>query len=362
MTNSSESTSTKLREMDRKFIGVSDGSKHVKALVERVSRSDTTVLIQGESGTGKEVVAGLIHNLSDRSRAPFVPVNCGAIPAELLESELFGHEKGAFTGAVSSRKGRFEMAEGGTLFLDEIGDMPFNMQVKLLRVLQERSFERVGGAKTIKCNVRIIAATHQNLEAKIAENLFRSDLFYRLNIFPIVIPALRERKDDIGSLVQAFLDRAKKQGIGTIRVSDGAINHLESYSWPGNVRELSNLIERLIVLHPNHSIGSEDLPAPYRQMDLEPTLKEKSSPQLDLLEQESLSELFVDVEPLDTDGSLSTILSGPIDLKAELADMERQFIIAALDQTDWVTAHAANWLKVQRTTLVEKMRKYDIKR
>ena len=167
--------------------------------------SDSTVLIQGESGTGKEVVARLIHDLSQRASAPFVPVNCGAIPAELLESELFGHEKGAFTGAISTRKGRFELAEGGTLFLDEIGDMPFSMQVKLLRVLQERYFERVGSGKSIKCDVRIVAATHQNLEEKIQEKSFREDLYYRLNIFPVALPPLRERPDDLARLGLLFL-------------------------------------------------------------------------------------------------------------------------------------------------------------
>ena len=169
-----------LTKLETRFVGVSAEVRHVRELVARVSSSDATVLIQGESGTGKEVVAKLVHDLSARASGPFVPINCGAIPGELLESELFGHEKGAFTGAVVARKGRFELAEGGTLFLDEIGDMPFAMQVKLLRVLQEKSYERVGGVKSASCDVRIIAATHQNLESKIEENLFRADLYYRL--------------------------------------------------------------------------------------------------------------------------------------------------------------------------------------
>jgi sigma-54 specific flagellar transcriptional regulator A len=191
----------------------------------------------------------LVHDCSERADGPFIPVNCGAIPGELLESELFGHEKGAFTGAVASRKGRFELAEGGTLFLDEIGDMPYEMQVKLLRVLQERSFERVGGGKTIKCNVRVVAATHQNLEQHVEDGKFRMDLYYRLNVFPLEIPALRERTADIEGLAQRFIDSFAEQGRGVIRLEDDALAHLRLYAWPGNVRELGNLIERLIILN-----------------------------------------------------------------------------------------------------------------
>jgi len=335
-----------LRELESRFVGVSPATLHVRDLVAGVSTTDATVLIQGESGTGKEVVAKLVHDLSDRSTGPFIPINCGAIPGELLESELFGHEKGSFTGAVSARKGRFELAEGGTLFLDEIGDMPFAMQVKLLRVLQEKSYERVGGIKSITCDVRIIAATHQNLEIKIEENLFRADLYYRLSIFPIEIPPLRERHGDIP---------------GSIEFSDEAVGQLESYEWPGNVRELSNLIERLMVLYPNQLIGEGELPLRYRSTGFVETSAVIDSPQLDLLEQRAVDELFAPVAPLPTDGSLSVILDEPIDLKAKLAELEHDLIIAALDQTDWITAHAANWLKLQRTTLVEKMRKHGIK-
>ena len=237
-----------LRQLEDRFVGVSNATQHVRELVARVSTTDATVLIQGESGTGKEVVARLVHDLSDRSSRPFIPINCGAIPGELLESELFGHEKGSFTGAIAARKGRFELAEGGTLFLDEIGDMPFAMQVKLLRVLQEKSFERVGGIKSIPCDVRIIAATHQNLESKIEENQFRADLYYRLSIFPIEIPPLRERYGDVPALITAFLKSSKTDGRGSIEFSHEAVGQLEGYVWPGNVRELSNLFERLMVL------------------------------------------------------------------------------------------------------------------
>lgn len=350
-----------LQQLAHRFVGVSTPTLHVRELVARVSSTDATVLIQGESGTGKEVVAKLVHDLSGRSSGPFIPINCGAIPGELLESELFGHEKGAFTGAVAARKGRFELAEGGTLFLDEIGDMPFAMQVKLLRVLQEKTFERVGGIKSIPCDVRIIAATHQNLESKIEQNRFRADLYYRLSIFPIEIPPLRERHGDVPALISAFLKASKTDGRGSIEFSNEAVGHLEAYAWPGNVRELSNLIERLMVLYPNQLIGEAELPPRYRSTSSVENHSGMDSPQLDLLEQRAVDELFAPVDPLPTDGSLSVLLDEPIDLKAKLAELEHDLIVAALDQTDWVTAHAANWLKLQRTTLVEKMRKHGIK-
>ena len=350
-----------LRQLEDRFVGVSPSTNQVRELVARVSTTDATVLIQGESGTGKEVVAKLVHDLSDRSSGPFIPINCGAIPGELLESELFGHEKGSFTGAVAARKGRFELAEGGTLFLDEIGDMPFAMQVKLLRVLQEKSYERVGGIKSIPCDVRIIAATHQNLETKIEENLFRADLYYRLSIFPIDIPPLRERHGDVAALITAFLNSSKTEGRGSVEFSGEAIGQLEAYDWPGNVRELSNLIERLMVLYPNQLIGEGELPTRYRSAGSVENHSPMDSPQLDLLEPRVVEELFAPVDPLPADGSLSVLLDEPIDLKAKLAELEHDLIVAALDQTDWVTAHAANWLKLQRTTLVEKMRKHGIK-
>jgi sigma-54 specific flagellar transcriptional regulator A len=350
-----------LIKLETQFVGVSAAALHVRELVARVSSSDATVLIQGESGTGKEVVAKLVHDLSARASGPFVPINCGAIPGELLESELFGHEKGAFTGAVAARKGRFELAEGGTLFLDEIGDMPFAMQVKLLRVLQEKSYERVGGIKSTSCDVRIIAATHQNLESKIEENLFRADLYYRLSIFPIEIPPLRERQGDIPALINAFLKSSKTEGRGSLEFASEAVGQLEAYDWPGNVRELSNLIERLMVLYPNQVIGGSELPERYRSTASVSNHLDTGGPQLDLLDQTVVNDLIAPIEPLPTDGSLPVLLDKPIDLKAKLAELEHDLILAALDQTDWVTAHAANWLKLQRTTLVEKMRKYGIK-
>ena len=237
--------------------GTSRAMRDVHRLIEQVAPFDTNVLILGESGTGKEMVARHVHELSGRAGHPFVPVNCGAIPADLLESELFGHEKGAFTGALSTRLGRFEFAEGGTLFLDEIGDMSLQMQVKLLRVLQERSFERVGSNRTIRCNVRIIAATHRDLDAAIIAGRFREDLFYRLNVFPVQMPPLRERLEDLPVLIEHLVQRQGQNAGRHIRLDKEAMNCLARNRWPGNVRELANLLERLAILFPAQTITAE---------------------------------------------------------------------------------------------------------
>lgn len=267
----------------KRLVGRSDAICLVRRLIEKVAPTDASVLILGESGTGKEVVARAIHDLSDRSKKPFVPVNCGAIPGELLESELFGHEKGAFTGAFNSREGRFELAEGGTLFLDEIGDMPFQMQVKLLRVLQERTFNRVGSNKVINANVRIIAATHQNLEKMVAENKFREDLYYRLNVFPIDMPPLRDRLDDLPILIQELVNRHSKVHNASIRFTQRAMQTLMQNTWNGNVRELDNIVERLIIMHPNRVIDANDLPPKYRG------IRVKTDP---MAEREALLDMF----------------------------------------------------------------------
>jgi sigma-54 specific flagellar transcriptional regulator A len=357
------------KPIDQRLVGASDAVLEVKSLVSKVAPTDATVLLQGESGTGKEVIARLVHECSGRAKGPFIPVNCGAIPGELLESELFGHEKGAFTGAIAARKGRFELAEGGTLFLDEIGDMPFEMQVKLLRVLQERTFERVGGGKPIKCNVRIIAATHQHLEKKVDAGDFRMDLYYRLNVFPLDVPPLRDRPADLESLAQRFIDEFASQGRGTIRLESDALAHLRLYSWPGNVRELGNLVERLIILNPDQAIFAADLPAKYQSSELaiaaRPTDIARLSTEGDALtvaEEEDLSALFAPAPSSTVAPPTPTFIDDPIDLKEHMAEVERALIISALDQTDWVNAHAAKLLSLQRTTLVEKMRKYDIQR
>src|SRR5277367_1349462 len=246
--------------------GTSRPMRDVHRLIEQVAPFDTNVLILGESGTGKEMVARHIHELSGRAGHPFVPVNCGAIPADLLESELFGHEKGAFTGALTTRLGRFEFAEGGTLFLDEIGDMSLQMQVKLLRVLQERSFERVGSNRTIRCNVRIIAATHRDLDAAIIAGRFREDLYYRLNVFPLQMPPLRERLEDLPVLIEHLVQRQGQIAGRHIRLDKEAMNCLARNRWPGNVRELANLLERLAILFPEQTITANDLPERYRSV------------------------------------------------------------------------------------------------
>ena len=353
-----------LKHLDRRLVGVSDAIQDVRSLVKKVAPTDATVLLQGESGTGKEVIARLVHDCSERADGPFIPVNCGAIPAELLESELFGHEKGAFTGAVAARKGRFEMADGGTLFLDEIGDMPYDMQVKLLRVLQERTFERVGGGKAIKCNVRVIAATHQHLEQHVEDGKFRMDLYYRLNVFPLEVPALRERTADIAGLAQRFIDSFAEQGRGIIRLEADAMAHLRLYQWPGNVRELGNLIERLLILHTDQAVFATDLPVKYQSTELviadRPDNVEPLVDQLPDEEPEDLSALFAPAPTSPVAPPTPSHIDEPIDLKQHMADTERSLIISALEQTGWVNAHAAKLLTLQRTTLVEKMRKYNI--
>ncbi len=252
----------------RSLVGVSDSIKKVRELIHNVCDTEANVLILGETGTGKEVVARNIHYHSSRQGKPFVSINCGAIPHDLLESELFGHEKGAFTGAHSARMGKFELAHTGTIFLDEIGDMPLAMQVKLLRVLQERSFEKVGGNKTIEIDVRVIAATHRDLTQEITKNTFREDLFYRLNVFPIRVPALRERIEDLPLLINELLARIEGQKRNPVNILDEAIEQLSLYTWPGNVRELANIIERLAIMHPNEIIGRNELPDKFKELSV----------------------------------------------------------------------------------------------
>ncbi|MFC3095053.1 sigma-54-dependent Fis family transcriptional regulator [Alteromonas sediminis] len=352
----------------RSLVGQSEQIQSVRKLVEQVAPTDANVLILGESGTGKEVVARNVHYLSERKDGPFIPVNCGAIPGELLESELFGHEKGAFTGAITSRKGRFELAEGGTLFLDEIGDMPLQMQVKILRVLQERTYERVGGTRPIQCDVRIIAATHRDLEKMIEAEKFREDLFYRLNVFPIESPALRERKEDIPLLLQELISRLDKEGASGLKFTEQALASLMEHTWAGNVRELSNLVERLTILCPGQIVDVSDLPTKYQYGDF--TAYEPDYPE-EVLERQAFNELFAESaahdfddeedpqEALNVDGNLP---EEGVNLKEYLSELEINLITQALEQTDWVVARAADKLGMRRTTLVEKMRKYDIQR
>ncbi|MFK8053594.1 MAG: sigma-54 interaction domain-containing protein [Woeseiaceae bacterium] len=315
----------------QRLTGTSYSIGKVREQIEQVAGFDTNVLIGGESGTGKELVARTIHDLSSRADQAFVPINCGAIPADLLESELFGHEKGAFTGAVAARKGRFELADGGTLFLDEIGDMAMPMQVKLLRVLQERSFERVGSNKTRRCNVRIIAATHRDLPAAVRDGDFREDLFYRLNVFPIAMPPLRKRLDDIpGLLSELILGQA--QPSKQLRLQPCALSVLAHYEWPGNVRELGNLVERLAILHPTGVVTAADLPEKYLSNTTRPPLDDAPLPKL------------------------NTCPAEGIVLKEHLQQVERTLIDSALSRADGVVARAARLLHMRRTTLVEKLR------
>jgi len=337
----------------RSLVGSSRHVQTVREMMAQVADKEVTVLITGESGTGKEVVARNLHYNSHRRHKPFVPVNCGAIPAELIESELFGHEKGAFTGAITTRVGRFEMADGGTLFLDEIGDLPLNMQVKLLRVLQERTFERVGGSKTYSADVRVIAATHRNLEEMIVQGGFREDLFYRLNVFPIEMPALRERDEDIPLLLNELVSRLENEKRGSIRFNSGAIMSLIQHDWPGNVREMANLVERLVIMHPYGVIGVQELPYKYRHVD------EQDEGFLPLAVMESID----DKRPYAiAEQSPALLPVNGLDLKEYLTDLEKSLIQQALDDAQGVVARAAEKLHIRRTTLVEKMRKYDINR
>ena len=326
-------------------IGTSKSISQVRHLLEQVSSFDSNVLITGESGTGKEWAARYLHDLADRADAPFVPVNCGAIPADLLESELFGHEKGAFTGAYSSRIGRFEAAEKGTIFLDEIGDMSLPMQVKLLRVLQERVFERIGSNQSTPCNVRVIAATHRNLEEAIAIREFREDLFYRLNVFPIELPALRERAEDLSELAEYILLARVAQGLPRINLTPGALRVLRQYKWPGNIRELSNLLERLCVLHPNDSVDICDLPGRYTA-----GVPLRSSDTAALVDKRSAGAA---PEEFELPGESTS-------LKAYLEKVEVSLIQRALDDAEGVVADAARRLQIGRTTLSEKIKRYKI--
>lgn len=361
---------TRKNTLFRSLVGQSRGIQEVRHLIEQVSDTEANVLILGESGTGKEVVARNIHYHSSRRNGPFVPINCGAIPADLLESKLFGHEKGAFTGAITARKGRFELAEGGTLFLDEIGDMPMSMQVKLLRVLQERCFERVGGNATIKVDVRVIAATHRNLESMIDDQVFREDLYYRLNVFPIEMPSLKERKEDIPLLLQELMTRLQAEGAQPVYFTPRAINSLMEHHWPGNVRELANLVEWMIILYPNSLVDVNHLPTKYRYSDIPEFQPEQSAFScVEEQERDVLSCIFSEEFSLDNAQEMFDPLNSAqalppegVNLKELLADLEINMINQALEAQGGVVARAADMLGMRRTTLVEKMRKYNMQR
>lgn len=335
--------------MFRSLIGTSEAVQRIRHMMGQVANTEVSVLITGESGTGKEVVARNLHLNSSRANKPFVPLNCGAIARELLESELFGHEKGSFTGAISTRAGRFELADGGTLFLDEIGDMPLNMQVKILRVIQERSYERVGGVKTMKTDVRILAATHRDLEKLIKLGEFRQDLYYRINVFPIEMPPLRERAEDVPLLLNELITIMETEKRGSVRFNSAAIAVLQQYAWPGNVRELANLVERMAILHPHGIVGANDLPANLSGIDAD------SKPADVVLDPVDKREKPEPVTP-------SLLPLNGIDLKAYLANLEKEMISQALDDSSGVVARAAERLNMRRTTLGEKIKKYGLQK
>ncbi|QEK13342.1 sigma-54-dependent Fis family transcriptional regulator [Crassaminicella thermophila] len=309
------------------IIGNSPRMKEVLEIVNRVAKSIATVLITGESGTGKELIANAIHYNSDRENKPYIKVNCGAIPESLLESELFGHEKGAFTGAVSRKLGRFERADGGTLFLDEVGELSLATQVKLLRALQEKEIERVGGIEVIKVDVRVIAATNRDLKKMVKEGTFREDLYYRLNVIPIELPALRERKEDIPALIEYFMKKyCREMGREQIRISEDALESLLQYSWKGNIRELENVVERLVILSQGNVIYRDDLPKEIR------------------FQKEETATFILPEEGLN------------------LEEVEKNLIEQALKKTNYNQTKAAKLLGITRHTLLYRMDKYNIKR
>ncbi len=314
------------------IIGQSEAMQRVFGVMHRVSASDSTVLINGETGTGKGLAARAIHQQSRRREAAFVAINCGAIPENLLESELFGHVRGAFTGATANKVGKFEQAHGGTIFLDEIGDMSADLQVKILRVLEEGEFEPVGGNRTVNVDVRIIAATHRDLEARVGEGLFREDLYYRLYVIPLVLPPLRERGGDVALLAGHFLEEFNARSAGAITgFSEEALAALGRYGWPGNIRELRNLIERLVVLKQDGTVERDDLPV---------KLREHSG-----------------IKPVHAGIALS---DDGINLNSAVTEFEKALILQSLEKTRWVKKHAAQLLHLNRTTLVEKIKRHRI--
>lgn len=323
-------------------IGIVGKSLEIQAVLKKIARvatSDSTVLITGESGTGKELIARAIHHISRRGKGPMITINCGAIPSELLESELFGHERGAFTGAHKTRIGRFEMAAGGTIFLDEIGDMNPVLQVKLLRAIQEQTFERVGGEKSVSVDIRIISATNKDLGKAVADGSFREDLFYRLNVIPVQVPPLRERKGDIPFLCSFFLERfAGRMEEPVKKISESAATILESYSWPGNVRELENMMERLSVMVDGEIIKAEDIPE---------NIIPVCPPAEIVIKHSSSSKNIFQIDE-------------NMDFYTAVENFQKYLILNALEKTGWVKAKAAERLKLNRTTLVEKIKKLEI--
>ena len=368
------------------FLGKSAGAVNIRQLLAKVAPTDATVLINGESGTGKELIARTLHDWSDRRGGHFVPINCGAIPKELLESELFGHRKGSFTGASADRIGRFELAHGGTIFLDEIGDMPMEMQVKLLRVLQERTVEAVGGAKPVPVDVRVVAATHRDLEAEIAAGRFREDLFYRLNVLPVFIPPLRERTEDVPDLLNFYASKYKAQGQSPISFAPNFMRALTQYNWPGNVRELSNLVDRFTALFSGMQLELDMVPPSFlpqglRQLQSLPgdaidhallelhALASNDPPQAPIIQRVLQTQAEIDLEAMPNDVEDIIMLAqgqaclppDGLSLKEHLADVERNLIMQALERSKGNVSQTARLLNLQRTTLIVKLEKYDLR-
>ena len=313
------------------FIGEHQLIQRIQSLVQRVAATDATILITGESGTGKEVVARIIHNLSLRRDRPFVPINCAAIPHDLLESELFGHARGAFTGAHTTRAGMFHLADGGSVFLDEIGEIPLSLQPKLLRVLQNGEVRPVGSDRPVAVNVRVIAASNKDLARELEAGTFREDLFYRLQVIPIHLPPLRSRRTDVPLLISHFLEKANRKYRASAKISPEASVYMWEYDWPGNVRELENVVERLVVLCENGEIGLADLPA-----NICSFVSEKKIPQ-------------------------PTLINKELDFRLALKQFEQRLIDDAMRLSDGNKAMAARMLKLKRTTLVAKLRSRDTK-
>ena len=359
------------------FIGSSDSAVALRQLVATMANSNATVMITGESGTGKELLARLLHEQSDRWGANFVPINCAAIPKDLLESELFGHRKGSFTGAVADRIGRFELAHGGTIFLDEIGDMSLDMQVELLRVLQERTVDPIGGTRQVQVDVRVVAATHRDLETEIAAGRFREDLYYRLNVLPMVTPPLRERNADVAELLGFFAKKCASYGKQPIRFKPDFMAALQKYPWPGNVRELSNVVDRFSTLYAGQELDLRAIPPtllPKGLVSAQAELQAKA-PLLAKMEMtpppEVLAEMSSAEEPQDEENDVEGLIMlaqgmpqlppEGLSLKERMAQIERSIIEQALERNAGNVSRTAKLLNLQRTTLIEKINKYELR-